>query len=49
MQERVERDFQAYGRPLDTVTPFKYLGWVLMAADDDWPVVIGNLWNAWKS
>ena len=27
----------------------KYLGWVLAAADDNWPVVVGNLWKAQKS
>ena len=49
MQERAERGFQAYGRPLAKVTLFKYLGRVLTAADDNWPEVVGNLWKAWKS
>ena len=49
MRESAERAFQAYGRPLETVTYFKYLGWVLAAADDDWPAVVGNLWKARKS
>ena len=34
MQGSVDRDFQAYGRPLETVTSFKYLGWVLQAGDE---------------
>ena len=39
----MERAFQAYGRPLETVNYFKYLGWVLTASDDDWPAVVGSL------
>ena len=35
--------FQAYGRPLETVPSFKYLGCLLIATDDDWPAVIVNL------
>ena len=35
MRESVERAFQAYGIPLDTVTSFKYLGRVLTAANDN--------------
>ena len=38
-----ERDFQAYVQPLNLVTSFKYLGRILTASDDDWPVVVGNL------
>ena len=49
MWESAERSFQAYSRPLATVTLFKYLGRVLTAADDDWPVVVGNLWKTWES
>ena len=30
-------EFQAYGKPLETVTPFKYLGRLLTATDDEWP------------
>ena len=32
--------FSAYGRPLEMVSYFKYLGRVQSAADDDWTVVI---------
>ena len=35
--------FQAYRRPLETVTAFKYLGRVLTASDDDWPSVVDKL------
>ena len=33
------------------VTSFQYLGWVISAVDDDWPVVVSNLSRAravWK-
>ena len=40
------RAFSAYGRPLEMVPFFKYLGRVLLAADDDWPAVIQNLSKA---
>ena len=43
MWKSVESAFQAYGIPLETVTSFKYLGRVLIAADDNWPAVVGNL------
>ena len=45
-REVTARDFSAYGRPLDMVTPFRYLGWVILAADDDWPAVVKNLSRA---
>ena len=35
--------FQAYRRPLETVTAFKYLGRVLTASADDWPSVVDKL------
>ena len=38
----------AYGIPLAPVTPFKYLGRVLSAADDGWPEVVNKLWRARK-
>ena len=31
-------DFQACGKPLEVVTSFKYLGRVLTASNNDWPV-----------
>ena len=35
-----------YGMPLAPVTSFKYLGMVLLAADDKWPVVVRDLRKA---
>ena len=37
------REFSAYGRTLDMVPYFKYLGRILLAEDDDWIVVIQNM------
>ena len=34
--------------PLSIVTLFKYLRQVLTASDEDWLVVVGNLWKLWK-
>ena len=45
----MERTFQAYGEPLENVTAFNYLGIGLMAGDDDWKVVAGNLQKARRS
>ena len=33
--ESSERAFEAYEEPLENVTAFRYLGWVLTAGDDD--------------
>ena len=41
------RAFSTYGRTLEMIPPFKYLGRVLLTADDDWPVVIRNMTKAW--
>ena len=49
MRENSESYLKAYGRTLETVTSFKYLGWVLTAGYDDWPVVVVNLKKARKS
>ena len=49
MRERAERAFQAYGRMLETVTSFKYLGQVLTVGGDNWPVVVRNLKKARRS
>ena len=38
--------FEAYGKPLEMVTEFKYLGRVLTASDDYWLAVVANLRNA---
>ena len=44
-EERVVtvRYFRVYGRPLEMVTSFKYLGQVISEADDDWSAVVKNL------
>ena len=42
MRESMVRSFQAYGRPLETVTSFKYLGRIMTASDNDWLAVVGN-------
>ena len=34
-QENLERVFEAYGAPIESVTEFKYLGRILTATDDD--------------
>ena len=38
-----ETAFTTYGIPLAPITSFKYLGQIIMAADDDWPAVVRNL------
>ena len=43
MREITERAFQAYVRRIETVTPFKYLGRIMAALDEDCPAVVGNL------
>ena len=48
LRKSFEITFQAYGELLESVTLFKYLGRVLMAGDDDWPSVAGNLRKARK-
>ena len=49
IRESTERAFRAYGLSLQSVTSFKYMGWVLTASDDDWPEVVGNLKKARNS
>ena len=36
-REVTARSFSAYGRPLDMVTSFRYMGKVILVADEDWP------------
>ena len=47
--ESMERAFEEYGKPMENVSAFKYLGRVMTAVDDDWPSVVGNLLKAQKS
>ena len=49
LRESSERAFEAYREPLENVTTFRYLGQVLIAGDDDWLAVVGNLGRARKS
>ena len=42
----IELAITAYGIPLTPFTSFKYLGRVLLSADDDWLAVVNNLWRA---
>ena len=42
-QENAERAFHAYGKPMEEVSEFRYLGRLLTATDDDWPAVAGNI------
>ena len=46
LREITERDFEAYGNPLEYVKSFKYLRLVMTAGDDEWPAVVGNLQKA---
>ena len=41
--------FEAYGKPLENVSSFKYLGRVMTAGDNNWVAVAGNLLKARKS
>ena len=46
MRTSTEKDFQAYGWPLTSVSLYKYLAKITLALNDDWPVVAGNLMKA---
>ena len=49
MRDSTERAFEAYGKQLETVATFKYLGQVMTTGDDNWPAVAGNLVKARRS
>ena len=49
LRESTDRVFEAYGKPLENVANFKYLGRAMTAGDDDWPAVTGNLSKERKS
>ena len=49
LRDSIERAFEAYGNPIETVNTFKFMGRVMTAGDDDWPEVAGNLVKARKS
>ena len=44
-----EMAFEVYGKQIQSVPRFKYLGRILTEGDDNWPAVAGNLENARKS
>ena len=48
LRDSTERAFEAYGKPLDNVSAFKYLGRVITMEDDDWTAGAGNLSKARK-
>ena len=45
----LERAFHAYGKPMEAVSEFRYLGLLLTATDNDWPAVAGNIKKARRS
>ena len=49
IRESTEMAFEAYGKQLESVPRFTYLGRVMTAGDDDWPAVAGNLAKARRS
>ena len=48
-RESLERAFSAYGKPMEAVTEFRYLGRILTATDDNWLEVAGNIKKARRS
>ena len=47
-REVADRDFRAYGLPLDMVTSFKYLGQVIMVEGKEWTEVVNKFSRARK-
>ena len=45
-EEATERVFNAYGKRMESVKEFRYLGRILTSTDDDWPAVARNLQKA---
>ena len=45
-REKSERAFHAYGKPMEAVSEFRYLGRLLNTTDDDWTAVVGNIRKA---
>ena len=41
-----ERAFHAYGKRIQSVTEFRYLGRILTSTDNEWPAVARNLQKA---
>ena len=49
LRESTEMSFEDYGKQLEAVHSFKYLGRITTAGDEDWPAVAGNMAKAQKS
>ena len=49
VRDSAEMAFEVYGKQIQSVPRFKYLGSILEEGDDDWPVVAGNLEKSRKS
>ena len=49
LRESLDRAFQAYRGPLETVMYFKYLLRVFTAGGDNWPALVCNLSKARKN
>ena len=49
VRDSAEMAFEVYGKQIQSVPRFKYLGRFLMEGDDDWPAVAGNLAKYRKS
>ena len=48
LRDSTESAFEDYGKLLETVSTFKYMGRVMTAGDDNWTAVAGNLVKAQK-
>ena len=48
-KDNLERSFHAYGKPMEAVLEFRYLGRLLTATYDNWPAVAGNIKKARRS
>ena len=46
VEAATERAFNAYGKRMQSVKEFRYLGRILTSTDDDWPAVARNLQKA---
>ena len=44
----MEWAFRAYGEQMEAVSELRYLGRLLTATEDNWPVVDGNIKKAWR-
>ena len=48
LRDSLERAFQAYGEPPETVILLKHMGQIMTAGNENWPAVVGNLRKALK-